>query len=461
MFDLFVNLGATDEQLDFPVVYASALNGFAKLSLEDPDEDMKPLLDLLVDQVSPPDVDIDGPFQMQVSALDYSSYTGTIGIGRVQRGTVSSNTPLKVIDHDGQVRSAKIAQLFTFIGLEKEEVQQVNAGEIVAFNGIEPLFISDTLCDPEQVEALPALNVDEPTMRMVFQVNDSPFAGQEGKYVTGRHLKERLERELIANVALRVEGGERPDQFVVSGRGELHLSILIETMRREGYELAVSKPNVIYKEIDGVLSEPYEELVVDINEDDQGGVMQALAELKGDMQDMSHDQPGRIRMTYHIPTRGLIGFHTRFLTMTSGTGLMYHVFHHYGPKLGEAFKNRQQGVLISNAQGQTTGYALWNLDSRGRMLVGPGIPVYEGMLIGIHKRPNDLVVNVCREKQLTNVRASGTDENIVLTPPVIHSLEQALAIADDELAEITPENIRLRKKFLKEHERKRASRSTD
>ncbi len=461
VFDLFVKLGATDEQLDFPILYASALNGFAKLALNDPEENMHPLLDLLLEKVAPPKVDLAGPFQMQVSALDYSTYTGTIGIGRVQRGSIKSGSPIKVVDRHGAVRSAKIAQLFTFIGLEKEEVDLIKAGEIIAFNGIQPLFISDTLCDPEHVEALPSLKVDEPTMSMVFQVNDSPFAGKEGKFVTGRHLKDRLDRELIANVALRVEPGVTPDKFVVSGRGELHLSILIETMRREGYELSVSKPTVIYKEIDGQICEPYEELVTDVEEEDQGSVMQALAELKGDMQNMSHDQPGRVRMTYHIPTRGLIGFHTRFLTMTSGSGLMYHVFHHYAPKVSGDFKNRINGVLIANDKGQTTAYALFNLDSRGRMLVEPGVDVYEGMIIGVHKRGNDLVVNVSREKQLTNMRASGSDENIILTPPIKHSLEEALAfISDDELAEITPQHIRLRKKFLKEHERKKASRGS-
>lgn len=459
VFELFDQLGATDEQLDFPVIYASALQGYAGSDLADLGKDMQPLFQAMVKYAPAPQVDLDGPFQMQVSALDYSSYVGAIGIGRVQRGKVQTNMPIKVIDREGGVRSAKVLQVLGFMGLQREEVASAGAGDIIAVTGIADLKISDTLCAPEQVEALPPLTVEEPTVNMTFQVNDSPFAGKEGKFVTARQISDRLTRELIANVALRVEAGASGDRFAVSGRGELHLSILLETMRREGYEIAVSRPEVIVKEIDGVKCEPYEEVILDIEEQHQGPIMQYMGEAAGDMQNMQTDSAGRLRLTYIAPTRALIGFHSMFQTMTSGTGIVCHSFDHYGPVKKAQLSKRQRGVLISNAAGVATGYALWNLQQRGEMIIGPQTDVYEGMLVGIHSRANDLVVNVTKEKQLTNVRASGTDENIVLTPPIKFTLEKALDfIADDELVEITPENIRLRKKFLKEHERKRASR---
>ncbi len=459
VFDLFVNLGATDEQLDFPVIYASALQGYAKMQLSDPDESMQPLFAAIVKHVSPPKVDADAPLQMQISALDYSSYVGAIGIGRVTRGNLTLNANVTVIDSEGKTRSGRVLQILKFMGLERESVESAEAGEIVAISGIENLRISDTLCAPECVEALPALTVDEPTVSMTFQVNASPFAGREGKYVTSRHVGERLQRELIANVALRVEPGDSPEKFKVSGRGELHLSILIENMRREGYELAVSRPEVIIKEIDGKKCEPYESLVFDIEEQHQGSIMQNLAERRGQLKNMETDGHGRVRLDYIIPTRGLIGFHTKFLTLTSGTGIMHHVFDHYGDVGQGAIKARNNGVLIANAPGTTTGYALWNLQERGTLFIGPQVDVYEGMIIGKNSRDSDLVVNPCKEKQLTNVRASGTDENIQLTPPTVLSLEQALEfIADDELVEVTPVATRLRKKVLKANERKRAGR---
>ncbi|MDX1835966.1 translational GTPase TypA [Legionella taurinensis] len=461
VFDLFDNLGANDTQLDFPVVYASALNGYAKLDLDDEASDMNALLQTIIDRVSPPDVDENGPFQMQISSLDYSSYVGTIGIGRITRGRIKSKSPVKVIDKDGNVRSGRILQLLGFKGLERVEVEDASAGDIVAITGIEQLNISDTLCDPNQVEALPALTVDEPTISMTFQINDSPFAGQEGKFITSRKVRERLQTELLHNVALRVEDTEDPDKFRVSGRGELHLSILIENMRREGYELAISKPEVIMREENGEQLEPYERLTVDVEETHQGAIMEKLGERRGEMQNMIPDGKGRVRLDYMIPTRGLIGFHTEFLSSTSGTGLMYHVYDHYGPAHRGRLGQRVNGVLIANCNGAARAFALFNLQERGRLFIEPQTMCYEGMLVGIHSRDNDLVVNVTKEKQLTNIRASGSDENIILTPPIKLSLEQALEfIDDDELVEVTPQSIRLRKKALKEHERKRASRAS-
>ncbi len=459
VFDLFVNLGATDKQLDFPVVYASAIQGFATLELNEPSDSMIPLFKTIVEKVSPPDVDLDGPLQMQISSLDYSSYVGAIGIGRIKRGRMNSNMPISVIASDGQTRKARILQVLGFKGLERVEVPEAFAGNIVAITGIDAPRISDTICDPNHVEALPALTVDEPTVTMTFQVNNSPFAGREGKYVTSRQIKERLDRELIANVALRVELGADADHFRVSGRGELHLSILIETMRREGFELAVSRPQVVKKEIDGVLCEPYEDLIVDVEEDHQGTIMQALAERRGELKHMEPDGKGRVRLNYMIPTRGLIGFHSLFLTQTSGSGIMHHVFDHFGPVKQEAIKGRNRGVLVSMCDGKATGYSLFNLQERGKLFIDPQVEVYEGMIVGLNARENDLVVNVIKGKQLTNIRASGSDENVVLTPPVRHSLEAALEfIEDDELVEVTPESIRLRKKLLTENARKRASR---
>ena len=460
-FDLFDRLGASDEQLDFPVVYASALNGYASLDEHAREGDMTPLFEAIVEHCPKPDVDPDGPFQMQITALDYNSYVGAIGIGRITRGKVRVNMPIVVEKRDGETYKAKIGKVMTFLGLNRVEATEARAGNIVAITGIEAPNVSDTLCDPEHVEPLPALSVDEPTVTMTFQVNTSPFAGKEGKYLTSRNLKERLERELIHNVALRVEQGSDADRFRVSGRGELHLSILLENMRREGYELAVSRPEVIFKELDGEICEPYEQLTVDIEEDRQGGMMEALGLRKGELRDMVPDGKGRVRLDYLIPSRGLIGFQTEFMTLTSGSGLIYHVFDHYGPVAKGEFANRQNGVLIANSTGKALGYALFNLQERGRLLIGHGEEVYEGQVVGIHSRSNDLTVNPLKAKQLTNVRAAGTDENILLTPPVQFTLEQALEfINDDELVEITPEAIRIRKKHLKEHERKRAARAS-
>lgn len=460
IFDLFDRLGATEKQLDFPVVYASALQGYATLDYNEPNpKDMTPLLEAIVKHVAPPQVDLNGPFQMQISSLDYSSYVGAIGIGRITRGTVKTNTPVTVIDADGKTRQGRVLQIMGYLGLTRTEIPEASAGDIVAITGIENLRISDTLCDPQQVEALAPLTVDEPTVSMIFQVNNSPFAGKEGKYVTSRQIRERLHKELIHNVALRVEDTDNPDKFLVSGRGELHLSILIETMRREGFELSLSRPRVIMKEVDGEMCEPYESLTVDIEELHQGAVMEKLGSRRGKLLDMVPDGKGRVRIDYMIPARGLIGFRTEFMTATSGTGLMHHIFDHYGPEAKGEVASRLSGVLISNAVGVATAYSLFNLQDRGRMIIPPQTEVYEGMLIGIHTRPNDLVVNVIRGKQLTNVRASGTDEAIILTPHIQFSLEQALEfIEDDELAEVTPKSIRLRKKFLKENERKRAER---
>lgn len=458
VFDLFDRLGATDKQLDFPIVYSSALLGYATLDLNQPSTDMTPLFETIVKNVPPPKVDPDGPFQMQIITLDYSSYVGMIGIGRINRGQAKTNMPVTIIDREGKTRQGRILQVLEYLGLERSEVPVANAGDIVAITGIETLNISDTLCDPTCVEALPALIVDEPTVSMTFQVNTSPFAGREGKFVTSRKIRERLEKELLHNVALRVEDTADPDKFKVSGRGELHLSILIENMRREGYELAVSRPEVITKIVDGELQEPYESLTIDVETAHQGAIMEQLGSRKGELKEMMQDDKGRIRLDYIVPARALIGFHTDFLTMTSGTGLMHHVFSHYGPAVKGEIPHRLNGVLISNQQGVSLAFSLWNLQERGRMLIGPQTEVYEGMVVGLHTRDNDLVVNVTKGKQLTNMRAAGSDENIILTPHIKLSLEQALEfIEDDELVEVTPENIRIRKKFLKEHERKRAS----
>ncbi|MEJ2139125.1 MAG: translational GTPase TypA [Gammaproteobacteria bacterium] len=458
-FDLFDRLGATDEQLDFPVIYASALEGYAG---NDPDVrsgDMTPLFEAIVKHVQPPDVDLSGPLQMQVSSLTYDSYKGLLGIGRITRGRVVPNTPVIAVGADGSRRNGRILELFGFNGLERVPLEAAAAGDIIMFSGIEPLDISDTLCDRAAPEALPPLSVDEPTISMTFQVNKSPFAGKEGKYLTSRQIRERLDQELKHNVALRVADTNDPDKFRVSGRGELHLSVLIENMRREGYELAVSRPEVIRREIDGVLCEPWETLTVDLEEQYQGAVMERLAERKGQLQDMQSDGRGRIRLDYRIPARGLIGFRTEYLTATAGTGLLYNVFEKYDTAVASGIGQRNNGVLISNMQGKALAYALFNLQERGRLFLGHGADVYEGMVIGIHSRDNDLVVNPTKAKQLTNIRAAGTDENLVLSPPIRFSLEQALEfIDDDELVEVTPKSIRIRKKFLAESDRKRESR---
>ena len=457
VFDLFDRLGATEEQLDFPIVYASALNGVAGLDPENIAEDMTPLFQMIVDKVQPPKVDIDGPFQMQISALDYNSYVGVIGIGRITRGSLAPNQQIVVVTPTGETRKAKVLQVMGYHGLQRIETDRAYAGDIVCITGVDKLGISDTLCAPDAVEALPALSIDEPTVSMTFQVNDSPFAGKEGKYVTSRNIKDRLDQELIANVALRVEQGDSPDKFKVSGRGELHLSVLIENMRREGYELGVSRPEVIQKEVDGEIHEPYEQVVIDVEEQHQGKVMEELGLRKGELTNMEPDGKGRIKLEFIIPSRGLIGFRGNFLTMTSGSGIMTSIFDHYGPvKQGEVAK-RQNGVLVSMVKGKTLAYALNMLQERGRLFLGPANEIYEGQIVGIHSRDNDLVVNPTKAKQLTNVRASGTDEAVVLTPPIKHTLEQALEfIEDDELVEVTPLSIRLRKKLLTENERKRA-----
>jgi GTP-binding protein len=458
-FDLFDRLGATEAQLDFPVVYASALRGYAGLEANIRDGDMTPLLETIAAQVPPPEVTPNGAFQMRVSSLDYSSYVGAIGIGRIQRGAVRTNMPVTVVDAAGKSRNGRVLQVLSSRGLERTEVDRAEAGDIIAVTGIDGLRISDTICDPAVVEALPALTVDEPTVSMGFQVNTSPFAGRDGKYLTSRQVRERLDRELIHNVALRVEDTDDPDRFFVSGRGELHLSILIENMRREGYEIAISRPEVILKEIDGKVCEPFEQLTVDVDGSDQGDVMEMLGARRGELRDMSPDGKGRVRLDYVIPARGLIGFRTDYLTATSGTGLMYHTFSHYGPMRNGDLGRRVNGVLVANGNGKALGYALFNLQERGRLFVGPGDEIYEGMIVGIHSRGNDLIVNPMKAKQLTNIRAAGSDENILLTPPTRYSLEQALEfIDDDELVEVTPRSIRLRKKLLKEHQRKRATR---
>lgn len=462
VFDLFDNLGATDDQLDFQVVYASALNGWATREAGEQAEDMSDLFQTIVDVVEPPKADPAGALQMQISQLDYNSYVGVIGVGRVTRGSVKPNQQVTVVMADGSKRNGKVGQVQGYLGLERHEVDSAQAGDIIAITGLGELKISDTICDPNEVEALPQLSVDEPTVTMTFQVNTSPFAGKEGKYVTSRNILERLHNELVHNVALRVEETENPDKFRVSGRGELHLGILIENMRREGYELAVSRPEVILKDVDGEIHEPFETVTIDVEEEHQGSIMEQIGLRKGELTDMSPDGKGRIRMDFIIPSRGLIGFQTDFMTLTSGSGLIYHTFDHYGPHKGGTIGQRKNGVLIANATGKALTNALFNLQERGRMFIGHGVEVYEGMLIGIHARENDLTVNALKGKQLTNVRASGTDEAQTLVPPIKMSLEQALEFIDnDELVEVTPVSIRLRKKLLTENERKRASRSKD
>ena len=462
VFDLFDKLGASEEQLDFPVIYASALLGRAGNDPLNLEENMNPLFQLVIDRVQPPVVDADGPLQMQISALDYSSYLGVIGVGRITRGKVKVGQQVIVIDHEGKSRKAKVGLVKTYMGLDRVDAPEANAGDIICITGIEGLNISDTVCDPATPEAMPPLTVDEPTVTMTFQVNDSPFAGLDGKYVTSRNIKDRLERELIHNVALRVEPGATADKFKVSGRGELHLSVLIENMRREGFELAVSRPQVIRKEIDGVVMEPYEILVIDIDEQHQGKVIEELGKRKAEMTEMSNDGKGRTRLNFGIPTRGLIGFRTQFLSMTSGTGILTSIFDRFGPIKTGDIGTRQNGVMISNVKGKVLGYALFTLQERGRLFVDPGIEVYEGMIVGLHSRENDIVVNPTKAKQLTNIRAAGTDENIVLTPPIRHSLEQAMEFIDsDELVEITPNHIRLRKQYLLESDRKRMSRKSE
>ncbi|PKZ68784.1 translational GTPase TypA [Moraxella osloensis] len=459
VFDLFDNLGATDEQLDFPIVYTSAMNGIAGLSPDELAEDMQPLFETIVNVVEPPQVDTDGPFRMQISSLDYDNFKGLIGIGRIQRGSVKTNTPVTIVDKEGNKRNGRILQIMGYHGLDRIEVPMAQAGDIVCITGIDALNISDTICDPQNVEALPPLSVDEPTVSMTFQVNNSPFAGKEGKFVTSRNIRERLERELIHNVALRVEDTDSPDKFKVSGRGELHLSVLIENMRREGFELGVSRPEVIVREIDGEKQEPFENVIFDVEEQHQGAVMEQMGYRKGELTNMEVDGKGRIRIEAIVPSRGLIGFRSEFLTITSGTGIMTSSFSHYGPvKTGDVAK-RQNGVLISMVNGTVLGYALFNLQERGRMFVSPQTEVYEGMIVGQNSRSDDMVVNPTKAKQLTNVRASGTDDAIILTPPIIFTLEQALEfIEDDELVEVTPKSIRLRKKYLTENERKRNGR---
>jgi GTP-binding protein len=457
IFDLFDRLGATEEQLDFPIIYASALNGIAGLDPEDMATDMSPLFQMIVDHVQPPAVDVDGPFQMQISALDYDSFVGVIGVGRITRGKLKAGTDVQIVNIEGKVRKGRILDVKGFHGLNRISVEEASAGDIVCISGIEGLKISDTLCAMGNVEALPPLTVDEPTVSMTFQVNDSPFAGKEGKYVTSRNIKDRLEKELIHNVALRVEQGDSPEKFKVSGRGELHLSVLIETMRREGFEMGIGKPEVVQKMVDGVLQEPYEQVVIDLEEQHQGSIMEEMGNRRAEMTNMVPDGKGRVRLEFIMPARGLIGFRSQFLTMTSGSGILTNIFDHYGPIQTGLGSTRHNGVLVSMVGGKILGYALFTLQDRGRLFVSPATEVYEGMIVGLHSRDNDLVVNPTKAKQLTNVRASGTDEAIALTPPVRHTLEQALEfIEDDELVEVTPLSIRLRKKLLTENERKRS-----
>ena len=450
VFDLFDRLGGNDDQLDFPVIYASALNGIAGLDEDAMSDDMSPLMDLILDKVSPPEVNDEGPLQMQISALDYNSYVGVIGIGRITRGKIKPNEQVVVIDSDNSERKGKVLQVMGYNGLERIEVPEAQAGDIICVTGIDKLNISDTLCSPEKIEALPPLSVDEPTVSMTFQVNNSPFAGREGKYISSRNLKERLEQELIHNVALRVEQGDSPDKFKVSGRGELHLSVLIENMRREDYELGVSKPEVIQKEVNGEIHEPYEQIVIDIEDQHQGSVMEEMGQRKADLKNMEPDGKGRIKLEFLAPSRGMIGFRSSFLTMTSGTGIMTSVFDHYGRAKDGELAKRQNGVLVSMAAGKTLAYSLFNLQERGRMFLGHGTDVYIGQIVGLHSRDNDLPVNPTKAKQLTNIRAAGTDENLILTPHIEHTLEQALEfVEDDELVEVTPKSIRLRKKDIR------------
>ncbi len=459
-FDLFDRLGATDEQLDFPVVYASAINGYAGLESDVREGNMNPLFEAVIEHVPAPDVDREGPFQMQISSLDFNSYVGLIGIGRIKRGEIKTNTQVKVIDRHGNTRNGRVLQILGFHGLERIEFEKAQAGDIIAFTGMDELYISDTVCDSDHVEELPHLAVDEPTVSMTFQVNKSPFAGKDGKFVTSRNISERLQEELKHNVALRVDDTGDPEKFKVSGRGELHLGILIENMRREGFELAVSRPEVVVRvEENGDRHEPYEQLTVDIEEQHQGAVMEKLGERRGELKNMMPDGKGRVRIDYIIPARGLIGFQTEFMTTTSGTGLLFHVYDHYGPFRPGNIGQRNNGVLISNGQGKALAYALFNLQERGRLFVDHAAEIYEGQVIGIHTRENDLTVNPLKAKQLNNIRAAGTDENLILSPPIKMSLEEALEfIDDDELVEVTPNFIRIRKKHLKENERKKASR---
>ena len=447
VFDLFDRLGGSDEQLDFPVIYSSAIEGISGLDVENMSSDMKPLMDMILEKVPAPEVNVDGPLQLQISALDSNNYVGVIGIGRIKRGSISQNKQVVVIDRDGKTRKGKILQVMGYQGLQRIEVENATAGSIVCITGVDKLNISDTVCDPISVEALPPLSVDEPTVRMTFQVNDSPFAGREGKFITSRNIKERLDKELISNVALRVQQGDSPDKFIVSGRGELHLSVLIETMRREGFELAISKPEVIQKEVDGEIHEPYEHIVIDIEDIHQGSIMEELGPRKAEIQNIESDNNGRIKLEFLAPSRGIIGFRSHFLTITSGTGIMTSIFDHYGPiKTGDIAK-RINGVMYSMIAGKTLSYALFNLQNRGKLFLGHGQEVYIGQIVGLHSRDNDLPVNPTKAKQLTNIRAAGTDENLILTPPINHTLEQALEfIEEDELVEVTPESIRLRKK---------------
>ena len=450
VFDLFDRLGGNDEQLDFPVIYASALNGIAGLDENEMSDDMSPLMDLILDKVNPPEVNDEGPLQMQISALDYNSYVGVIGIGRITRGRIKPNEQVVVVDTDNNERKGKVLQVMGYNGLERIEVTEAQAGDIICVTGVDKLNISDTLCSPEKIEGLPPLSVDEPTVSMTFQVNNSPFAGKEGKYISSRNLKERLEQELIHNVALKVEPGDSPDKFKVSGRGELHLSVLIENMRREDYELGVSKPEVIQKDVNGEIHEPFEQIVIDIEDQHQGSVMEEMGQRKADLQNMEPDGKGRIKLEFIAPSRGMIGFRSSFLTMTSGTGIMTSVFDHYGKAKDGELAKRQNGVLVSMAAGKTLAYSLFNLQERGRMFVGHGTDVYIGQIIGLHSRDNDLPVNPTKAKQLTNIRAAGTDENLILTPHIEHTLEQALEfVEDDELVEVTPKSIRLRKKDIR------------
>jgi GTP-binding protein len=459
VFELFDQLGANDEQLDFPVIYGSAIQGRAGLAPDELEDDLSCLLEAIIEKVPPPATDKNGPLQMQISALDFSNYVGVIGLGRITRGEIVTGDQVVVVSRDGEERKGKILQVMGYKGLERLAVERASAGDIVCISGVEGIKISDTICSVGYPEALPALQVDEPTISMTFQVNTSPFAGLDGKFVTSRHLKERLEKELLYNVALRVEPTAHADKFKVSGRGELHLSVLIETMRREGYELAVGRPEVIFREVDGIVEEPFEDLMLDINDEHQGGAMEELGLRKATMTNMIPDGSGRTRLEFNIPTRALIGFRSEFMTMTSGTGIMNSVFSHYGDILSEDSSARTNGVLVSMASGKSVAFSLNNLQARGRLFVGPNVEVYEGMIVGLHSRGNDLPVNPIKEKQLTNVRASGTDENVILTPPVKHSLEAAIEfINDEELVEVTPNHLRLRKKMLTENQRKRASR---
>jgi GTP-binding protein len=459
VFDLFDKLGATDEQLDFPVIYASAINGVAGPEADQLADNMTPLFEIIRDNVPTPVVDVNGPFQMQISSLAYDSYVGVIGVGRVTRGSIKPGQTVTIVDSENKQRKGKVLNVKGHLGLERIDVEEAFAGDIICINGIDGLGISDTLCDPDNVEAMPPLSVDEPTVSMTFSVNNSPFAGQDGKFVTSRNIRDRLNQELIHNVALRVEPGDSPDKFIVSGRGELHLSVLIETMRREGYELGVARPEVIQKEIDGKLQEPFEMVVIDIEEQHQGPIMEEMGLRKAELTNMEPDGKGRMRLEFMSPSRGLIGFRGHFLTLTSGSGIMTSVFDHYGEVKDGEISSRQNGVLVSMVKGKTLAFGLFNLQERGKLFLGHAEEVYEGQIVGLHSRGNDLVVNPTKGKQLTNVRASGTDEALTLTPPIIMTLEQALEfIEDDELVEVTPQHIRLRKKLLTENERKRASR---